>query len=128
MKKILLVDDEVTSLKIMQSGLPARDYAIVTAGDAISAVAVARREKPDLIVLDVGLPGGDAIIVMKRLSAMLIVTPIIVVSATESNRDRALASGARAFLTKPLDPSQLRRTIRVALGEEEVAHDSTADQ
>ena len=120
MKKILIVEDEPASLKLMSAILRASGYQVVTAQDAIGAVSTAKRERPDLMVLDVNLPGGDALVVIKRLSTMGAMTPLVVVSANEINRQRALDAGADAFLLKPLDPATFVAVVKGALGEAEV--------
>ena len=95
MKKILIVEDEPASLKLMSAILRGAGYQVVTAQDAIGAVSTAKPERPDLMVLDVNLPGGDALVVIKRLSTIGAMTPLVVVSASEINRQRALDAGAR---------------------------------
>ena len=81
----------------------------------------ARRESPDVIVLDLGLPGGDGFVVMERLRSMspLSHIPVVVLTARDpsTSRDRALAAGAAAFLAKPIDADALLTAIRDAIGE-----------
>ena len=120
MKKILIVEDEPASLKLMGAILRGAGYQVVTAQDAIGAVSTAKRERPDLMVLDVNLPGGDALVVIKRLSTMGAMTPLVVVSASEANRQRAVEAGADAFLLKPLDQATFLAAVKGALGEVEV--------
>jgi DNA-binding response OmpR family regulator len=120
MKKILIVEDEPASLKLMGAILRGAGYQVVTAQDAIGAVSTAKRERPDLMVLDVNLPGGDALVVIKRLSTMGAMTPLVVVSASEANRQRAVEAGADAFLLKPLDQATFLAAVKSALGEAEV--------
>jgi len=128
-KKILIVDDDVDLLRGLAIRLKANAYEIVSATDAIFAVSIALEEKPDLIILDIGLPGGDGYVIMDRLSkiAGTIGTPIIVLSARDAslNRKRALKAGAQAFFQKPADNDELLAAIRKALGEFAVS--STAD-
>jgi len=85
-------------------------------------VAVARRETPDLILLDLGLPAGDGFLVLERLRAMtgLVATPVIVLSARNpaNNEQRALQAGAVAFFQKPPDSREFLTEIRRALGED----------
>ena len=119
--KILTVDDDVDLLRGLAIRLRANGYEVVTAADAIFAVSVAMEEKPDLIVLDIGLPGGDGYLIMDRLNKMAatIGTPVIVLSARDvaSNKERAMKAGARAFFQKPADNDELLAAIRKALGE-----------
>ena len=118
-KKILLVDDDKDLLRGMTITLRASGYEVVNARDAISAVSSARTAQPDLVVLDIGLPGGDGFVVMERLSNLPTYIPVIVVSARESgpNRDRALKAGARAFFQKPIDRTAFMASVREALNQ-----------
>jgi DNA-binding response OmpR family regulator len=116
-KKILLVDDDKDLLRGMSVSLRASGYEVFNAQDAVTAVSVARSSQPDLIVLDIGLPGGDGFVVMERLSYLPAFIPIIVVSARESapNRERALKAGAAAFFQKPIDRTAFMVSVREAL-------------
>jgi two-component system KDP operon response regulator KdpE len=123
-KKILLVDDDKDLLQGMNVTLRASGYEVINAQDAIAAVSMARHAKPDLIVLDIGLPGGDGFLVMERLDGLISassisVIPIIVVSAKESgpNRERAIKAGALAFFQKPVDRKEFMAAVRKAVDE-----------
>jgi DNA-binding response OmpR family regulator len=98
---------------------------VAVAGDAIAAVSTARKEKPDLIVLDIGLPGGDGFVVMQRLKSLydLALTPIIVVSARDvaATKDRALKAGATAYFQKPVKTPEFLGAIQKALGQSATA-------
>jgi DNA-binding response OmpR family regulator len=117
--KILVVDDNPTIRKGLGVRLRANDYEVLFAQDAISATAALVTERPDLVVLDLGLPGGDGFVVMERLQRndRLANTPVIVLTGRElaGNRDRALQAGATAFFQKPVDDSILLFAIRKAL-------------
>jgi DNA-binding response OmpR family regulator len=121
-KKILIVDDDEDLAKGLKVRLRAQNFAVRVATDAISATSEAKKEPPDLILLDLGLPAGDGFIVMERLSNIesLVSVPIIVVSArdAETNKKRALEAGAMAYLQKPVDNEELLIAIRKALGKE----------
>ena len=120
-KKILIIDDDQPLLLGLTTRLKANSYSVVTAADAISAVAIARKELPDLIILDLGLPGGDGFLVLERMRnlADLAATPVIVLSARDpaGNRKRSLDAGAVAFFQKPPDNHEFLGAIRQALGE-----------
>jgi DNA-binding response OmpR family regulator len=120
-KKILIVDDDRDVQQGMNLRLRANQYDTYLAGDAFTGVIEAQRSEPDLILLDLGLPAGGGFLVMERLKAIpsLAVIPVIVVSARHglANQKRALESGAKAFLQKPVDDNQLLAVIRQALGE-----------
>jgi two-component system KDP operon response regulator KdpE len=131
-KKILIVDDDPDVRHGMHIRLKANHYDTFFAADALSSVTEARKQEPDLIILDLGLPAGDGFVVMERLKKVpsLALIPIIVVSARDAraNRERAIKAGATAFLQKPVDNAELLAVIRRALGEpaqptEPVVHD-----
>ncbi len=116
--KILVVDDDPDLVRALRLRLRANDYEIVTAGDGYSAIATAQKERPSLIVLDLGLPVGDGFVVLERLqrSDVLSGVPVIVLSARDpqSNEKRALKAGA-AYFQKPADNEELLKAIRANL-------------
>ena len=119
-KKILIVEDEVVQLTALARRLKTAGFEIVAARDGLTAISTARKEVPDLILLDLGLPAGDGFVVLQRLG-MLINTgtiPIIVVSSRTpiGNRDAALKAGAVAYIHKPVDIPILLKAINDALG------------
>jgi two-component system cell cycle response regulator len=120
-KKILIVDDDPDIRQGLHVRLKANHYDTFFAADAFAAMTEARKQQPDLIILDLGLPAGDGFVVMERLSSVpaLAVIPIIVVSGRDAraNHERALKAGAKAFLQKPVDDRDLLAVIRKALGE-----------
>jgi DNA-binding response OmpR family regulator len=120
-RKILIVEDDADVRLGMQVRLKANHYDTVFAADALSGMAEAIREKPDLIILDLGLPARDGFVVMERLKTLpsLAVIPIVVVSARDvrANQERVFNAGAKAFLQKPVDNAELLAVIRQTLGE-----------
>lgn len=124
-KKILIVEDDPDVRRGMHLRLQANHYVTLFATDAISGMAEARKHQPDLILLDLGLPGGDGFTVLERFQTnpYLAVIPVIIVSARTGleNRVRALKAGAKAFLEKPVENDELLAVIRKALGEAPVA-------
>lgn len=120
-RKILIVDDDPDLRRGLNVRLRANNYETAFATDGMSAISVAQKEKPDLIILDLGLPAGDGFTVIERLKAIapLAVVPIIVLSARDpqTSRERALQSGAETFFQKPVDNEELLAAIRKALGE-----------
>jgi DNA-binding response OmpR family regulator len=120
-KKILIIDDDPQLLLGLAPRLKANGYSVVTAADAIAAIAVSRQEMPDLIILDLGLPGGDGFLVLERLRNMaeLSTIPVIVLSAWDptDNKKRSLDAGAVAYFQKPTDNHEFLTAIRQALGE-----------
>jgi DNA-binding response OmpR family regulator len=109
-KKILVVDDDPLARKILHAAL-GRDYDVVVSGDAMAAFTEARKQSPDLVILDLGLPAGGGFTVLQRLKSIpaLSVVPVVVVSGLdrEVNEPKALAEGANAFLSKPVNKDQV---------------------
>jgi len=118
-KKILIVDDDKDFVHILQLRLAASGYDIVFAMDGISAIGVAQRENPDVILVDIGLPAGDGFGVIERLTAIekFVFTPIIVITGKDPSvvHQRATQAGAKAVLLKPINEEELLTTIRNAL-------------
>jgi DNA-binding response OmpR family regulator len=119
--KILIIDDDQHLLLGLTARLKANRYSVIWATDGISAITAARKEAPDLIILDLGLPAGDGFLVLERMRGMarLVTTPVIVLSARDpaDNKKRALDAGAVAFFQKPPDNHEFLTAIRRALGE-----------
>jgi DNA-binding response OmpR family regulator len=120
-KKILIIDDDEHLLLGLTPRLKTNGYAVVWAGDAVTAISMARKEAPDLIILDLGLPAGDGFLVLDRMRALsdLVAIPVIVLSARDpgDNKRRALDAGAAAYFQKPPDNHEFLMAIRRALGE-----------
>ncbi len=117
-QKILIIEDDLDQVKGLGMRLKMNGYDIATASDAVSAIATIRDEEPHLILLDIGLPGGDGFLVMQRIkNLMLSFAPIIVLSGRDpgQNEDKALAAGAVAFFQKPADNDELLATIEATL-------------
>jgi DNA-binding response OmpR family regulator len=121
---ILLVDDDQDLVIALSGALRQRGYDVITALDAVAAMSAAVKLKPHAIVLDIGLPGGDGSVVMKRMHALpqLAGVPVVMISGRDPGRyrDEALAAGAAAYLTKPVEADALVGALRRALGDDEV--------
>jgi DNA-binding response OmpR family regulator len=117
--KILIVDDDPDTLLGLTLILRKKGgHEVVAASDAIQAIMVAIREKPDLIVLDIGLPGGNGLQVLRNLKSNVatLCTPVIILTARGASlEDEALRAGAEAFFEKPADPGALLGAVRSAL-------------
>jgi DNA-binding response OmpR family regulator len=119
-KKIMIVEDENLQLTALARGLKSAGFEVVAARDGLTAISTARKEQPDLILLDLGLPAGDGFVVLQRLQMLLNTgtIPVIVVSSRTpiGNRDAALKAGAIAYIHKPVDLPVLLKAIKDALG------------
>jgi two-component system OmpR family response regulator len=117
--KILIVDDDRDTLLGLTLILRKKGgYQVVAASDAVQAMMVAIREKPDLIVLDIGLPGGSGLQVLRNLKSNVAMTctPVIILTARDASLEgEALRAGADAFFQKPADPDALLSAVRSAL-------------
>ena len=114
--RILVVDDEPNILGTLAPLLRSRGYDVLTAMNGRAAVETAERDKPDLIVLDLGLPDIDGVEVCRIVRESQSV-PIVVLSARgmEEDKVRALDIGANDYVTKPFGTEELLARIRVAL-------------
>lgn len=120
--RILIVDDEPNILGTLAPLLRTRGYEVLTAMNGRTAVESAERDKPDLIVLDLGLPDMDGVDVCRQVRESMPV-PIIVLSArgAEGDKVRALDVGADDYMTKPFGAEELLARIRVALRRSDAA-------
>ncbi|MHB8140758.1 MAG: response regulator transcription factor [Vulcanimicrobiaceae bacterium] len=127
-KKILVVDDEAAILQTLRFNLERSGYGVVTASDGRSAIAMAQREQPDLVVLDIMLPVMDGIEACKEIRKFSSV-PIIMLTAKDQEIDKVLALelGADDYVTKPFAlheflarvKARLRRPIPIEQGHDE---------
>jgi two-component system alkaline phosphatase synthesis response regulator PhoP len=115
-KKILIIDDEPQIVEICKDYLKAAGYETVTANNGAQGVSLARREKPDLIVLDLMMPEMDGLEVTRTIRRESDV-PIIMLTARVEETDKliGLELGADDYITKPFSPRELVARIRVVL-------------
>jgi len=113
---ILIVDDESQITKVLRGYLEQSGYRVVIASDGAMALAQYKHEKPDLVLLDLGLPQMDGIEVARRLRSMSNV-PIIMVTARVEETDRlvGLELGADDYITKPFSPREVVARVRAVL-------------
>jgi len=116
MTKVLVIDDEPALCRALRVNLTARDYDVSIAGDGTTGLATIARERPDVVILDLGLPdmdGEDVIRGVRGWSA----TPIIVLSAREQEHSKvaALAAGADDYVTTPFGMDELLARLRAAV-------------
>jgi DNA-binding response OmpR family regulator len=118
--KILVVEDDQDIRQLLHLQLTAVGYETAFAHDAATALAVARKERPDLILLDIGLPAGDGFLVMERLRALpdFEMVPVVVITARNASEgEKAVELGARSFFQKPFEADELIGEIRRVLGQ-----------
>jgi two-component system KDP operon response regulator KdpE len=120
--RILVVDDEPNILATMAPLLRSRGYEVLTAMSGHAALESVQRDAPDLVILDLGLPDLDGVVVCSQIRETRN-TPIVVLSArgTEKDKVRALDAGADDYVTKPFGTEELLARIRVALRRVEIA-------
>ena len=116
MKTVLVVDDEPRIVELARDYLEHAGFAVLTAVDGPSALKAARARKPDLLVLDLGLPGMDGLDVARAIRRDSTL-PIIMLTARDDELDRVLGLeiGADDYVTKPFSPRELVARIRAVL-------------
>ncbi len=117
MEKILVVDDDKDLLKLVATGLEEEGYEVLTATSAQEALRTAYREHPDLVILDIMLPGSiDGIEVCRRLRELTDI-PIIMLTAMSREKDvvRGLSAGADDYVTKPFGMAELLARVQACL-------------
>lgn len=119
-KTVLIVDDDPDIRGLLDLELRASGYGTIFARDAAEAVAIARTERPDLILLDLALPGGSGFSVMEELAASPegLRAQVIVVTASHpaEHRERSVELGAVGYFQKPFETGDLIDAVDAALG------------
>jgi len=115
-KRVLVVDDDVKTVELVKMYLRRDGYDVLTAFEGIEALRLARETRPDLLVLDLMLPGIDGLTICRTLRAESDV-PIIMLTAmtTEEDRLKGLDLGADDYVTKPFSPKELAARVRAVL-------------
>jgi two-component system KDP operon response regulator KdpE len=116
MNRVLVVDDEPQIRRALSINLQARGYEVEVAPDGESALEVAARKHPDVVVLDLGLPGMDGVEVIRGIRGWSQI-PIVVLSVRDAEGDKvaALDAGADDYVTKPFGMDELLARLRAAL-------------
>ncbi|MGA7710611.1 MAG: response regulator transcription factor [Rhizomicrobium sp.] len=114
--KILIVDDEPQIRRFLRTSLPPHGYECIEAGTAAEALKTFGKEKPDAVILDLGLPDQDGFAVLQSIRSSAL-TPIVVLSARSDveGKVKALELGADDYVTKPFDMSELLARLKAAL-------------
>ncbi len=115
-KRILVVEDQEDNRKILRDLLTSADFEVIEAEDGESGLAAAAEHRPDLILMDIQLPGLDGYEATRRLKADAVLHAIPVIAVTSyalgGDADRARAAGCDAYFSKPFSPRQLLAKVR----------------
>ncbi len=128
MKKIMLIDDEISIRNFLRVSLQASGFLVIEAGNATEAEQLFLKDRPDLIVLDFGLPDFSGLDFLKNLRKHSMI-PVIFLTVRDSENDKinALDSGADDYLVKPFSVGELLARIRVALRHSLKEHSPEGD-
>jgi CheY-like chemotaxis protein len=122
-ERILIVDDNATNLKLVAYLMKANGYTVDTALDAESAIVAIRNHRPDVILMDIQLPGIDGLELTRRLKADPATRDIVIVAVTayamKGDQAKAQAAGCDDYITKPIDTRALPETIARHLARRE---------
>jgi CheY-like chemotaxis protein len=114
-ERILIVDDNVTNLKLVAYLMKSKGYEVATAVDAESALASVADQRPNVILMDLQLPGIDGLELTRRLKADPATRDIKIIAVTayamKGDQERAMAAGCDDYVTKPIDTRALPVTI-----------------
>ncbi|MEE8274168.1 MAG: PleD family two-component system response regulator [Alphaproteobacteria bacterium] len=135
--RVLVVDDQPLNVKVLEAKLSSEYYEVISATDGAGALAAMREDKPDIVLLDIMMPGMDGFEVCRQMKAdpSLVHIPVIMITALSEARDRVrgLEAGADDFLTKPINENalfaRLRSLLRIKLSLDELRlRDQTSQQ
>lgn len=119
-KKVLVVEDDPVTRQVLQATVAGAGYQVSVAADTNGALTEAKRNRPDLVILDLGLPAGGGLTFLERLKLFpaLSAMPIVVVSGKDraANEPRAREVGASAYFQKPVQPEEILAAIARLIG------------
>lgn len=121
MAKILIVEDDPANRELIERLLRAQGYEVISAADGAKALALARTARPDMIIMDMGLPVLNGWQVTYRLKALPATSAIPIIAltayATAADRERCLAAGCDDFDVKPIETERLLAKVRACLAQ-----------
>jgi CheY-like chemotaxis protein len=112
-KKILIVDDDATTLKLLEAFLAGKGFKVRMAADGIEGLEKVKQEQPDLVLLDVMMPRMDGYGFVREVKKNIKFRsiPIVVLTAREMMRDVFAQEGIKDYIVKPYDPEELLKTL-----------------
>ena len=115
--RVLIVDDEPAVRQLLGEFLSSRGYEVLQAADGLEAIATVESGKPDLVLLDVAMPGMDGVETLRQISVTAPATRVIMVTANTdiSLTSRLLALGAVDYIPKPFDLDYLEQAVTIQL-------------
>lgn len=119
-KKVLCIEDNDSNMRLVSRIVQAEKHELVEAYDGLSALSLLEHERPDIILLDINIPGMDGLELARRIKrdSRLASIPIIATTANvlTGDRERCIAAGCDEYLPKPLDVRELQSVLRSYLG------------
>ena len=110
--KILVIDDDKTVVATITAVLQAAGYQVVSALDPVQGFMAARREKPQVVILDLMMPAGGGMQLLQKLTSMVKVPVVVITMLSDPKAEaEATAAGAAGFLKKPVDPQALKEVV-----------------
>ena len=120
-KKIMVVDDEPYIARVIKFKLEQEGYTVISANDGVTGLEKIREEKPDMVLLDVMMPGMSGYEVCQKIKgdAELAGIPVVILTAKGQERDReqGFSMGASDYITKPFSPNRLLELVKSIVGE-----------
>lgn len=112
---VLVVEDNATGAKLVEYLLKAHGYKVTVANDAAEALAAIREQHPDVILMDIQLPGVDGLAIVRQLRADVATRGLLIIAVTayamKGDKEKALAAGCDGYITKPIDTRTLPAAI-----------------
>jgi two-component system, OmpR family, KDP operon response regulator KdpE len=121
-QRVLVVDDHPKVLRFIEIDLKLHGYEVTTSSSGEKALELVKSGKPDIMLLDIIMPGIDGFEVLRQLRGFTQL-PVIAISASSANYAGAIQLGASDFITKPFEPDEMVRRIEALLGQQSMANE-----